>query len=199
MAPRVIKLGGSLLDCDNLPARFRGWLAAQPPRPNIILVGGGEMADVVRRAFAQHHLDEEAAHWLCVRLLGITAELFAHLLPEAIQATRLDELRGADCPRLVVFACEHFLRHEDAHSAEPLPHTWDVTSDSIAARLAERLGAFELVLLKSQLPEAGWNFAQAAASGFVDRYFPRAAARLSRVRFVNLRDANYAEIVKTAP
>lgn len=198
MTPRVIKLGGSLLDCEGLPMRFRRWLAAQPPRPNIILVGGGEMADVLRRAFAQHGLDEEAAHWLCVRLLGVTAQLFAHLLPEAIQATRLEELHCADGRRPVVFACEHFLRHEDAHSANPLPHTWDVTSDSIAARLAERLGAFELVLLKSRLPEAGWDFAQAAAAGYVDRYFPRAASALRRVRYVNLRDDRFAEIVNTA-
>ncbi len=197
MAPRVIKLGGSLLDCKGLPTRFRCWLAQQPASPNIILVGGGDLADAVRQAFALHPLDEEAAHWLCVRLLGITAELFAHLLPEAVRATRLEELASADRRRPVVFDCEHFLRHDDARSADPLPHTWDVTSDSIAARLATRLAACELVLLKSRLPDPQWDFAQAAAAGYVDRYFPRAARCLERVRVVNFRDHAFAEVLWT--
>lgn len=199
MAARVIKLGGSLLDCDGLAARFRRWLAQQSPGQNVILVGGGEMADVVRRAFAQHRLDEESAHWLCVRLLSVTAELFARLLPEAAWATRLEELRWADTHRPVIFDCEHFLRCDDARSLHPLPHTWEVTSDSIAARLAQRLAAFELVLLKSRLPEPGWDLAQAAAAGYVDRYFPRAARSLPRVRYVNLRHDSFAEVVCLGP
>ncbi len=199
MAPRVIKLGGSLLDCDGLAARVRRWLAQQPNGPNILLAGGGELADVVRRAFAQHRLDEEAAHWLCVRLLGVTAELLARLLPEAAHATRLEELRSARACQPVVFDCEHFLRHDDARWPDPLPHTWDVTSDSIAARLAQRLAACELVLLKSRLPDPRWDLAQAAEAGFVDRYFPRAARCLRRIRYVNLRDEAFPEIVFANP
>lgn len=199
MAPRVIKLGGSLLDCRGLATRFRRWLACQPPQPNIVVVGGGELADVVRRAYAQHRLDQESAHWLCVRLLGVTAELLARLLPEATYATRLDELRSAGTHRLVVFDCEHFLRLDDAALPDPLPHTWDVTSDSIAARLAERLAAFELVLLKSRLPNPSWDLAQAAGAGYVDRYFPRAARCLRRIRYVNLRDDAFAEVLFQNP
>lgn len=199
MAPRVIKLGGSLLDCDGLAARVRRWLACQPARPNIFLVGGGELANVVRRAYAQHRLDEESAHWLCVRLLGVTAELFARMLPEAAYATRLEELRSAGVCGPIVFDCEHFLRCDDAQGLDPLPYTWDVTSDSIAARLAEQLAAFELVLLKSRLPDPSWDLAQAVRAGYVDRYFPRAARRLRRIRYVNLRDDAFGEVVFTTP
>lgn len=153
------------------------------------------MADVVRQAFARHALDEESAHWLCIRVLGVTAELFARLLPEAALVRRFDDLADFDGAAPVVFECEEFLRNEDARSLAPLPHSWDVTSDSIAARLAERLSACELALLKSSLPEKSSTLAQAARTGYVDRHFPTAARRLPRVRCVNLRDDRFSEVV----
>ena len=82
-----------------------------------------------------------------------------------------------------------------AHGICPLPHSWDVTSDSIAARLAVLAGADELVLLKSGLPAGSLTLAQAAETGYVDRYFPVAAAGVPRVRCVNLRADGFPEAV----
>jgi aspartokinase-like uncharacterized kinase len=198
---RVIKLGGSLLDFEGLVPRLRKWLAAQPPMPTAMLVGGGRMADAIRDAYAMHSLGEEAAHWLCIRLLGVTAELVARLLPEATFLRDFDGLLvERDATRPVVFDPERFLR-EEASLAErscagkiaPLPHSWDVTSDSIAARLAAFLRAGELVLLKSRLPDHADTLEHAADAGYVDRYFPTAAAGLPRVRCVNLRSGSFAE------
>jgi len=197
----VIKLGGSLLDNTNLVPRLRAWLAAQPSMPNVLVVGGGRLADAIRDAFAMHTLGEEAAHWLCIRLLGVTAELVARILPEAVLRKRYDELiEESQAARLVVFEPEQFLREEAsvlasvcANRLAPLPHTWDVTSDSIAARLAEVLNAEELVLLKSALPSGVSTPKQAAAAHYVDRYFPIAAACLPRIRCVNLRVDGFPE------
>ena len=73
--------------------------------------------------------------------------------------------------------------------------SWDVTSDSIAARIADLLGSDELVLLKSSLPEPQVaTLDEAAAAGFVDRCFPCYAAKLPLVRLVNLRDEDLSEI-----
>jgi len=47
-------------------------------------------------------------------------------------------------------------------SVDPLPHTWDVTSDSIAAWLAGELGAGRLLLVKPP---------GAHGAGLVDAYF----------------------------
>jgi 5-(aminomethyl)-3-furanmethanol phosphate kinase len=189
---RVVKLGGSLLDFDCLAPRLRAWLAAQPPMQGVMLVGGGKLADAIRDAFALHQLSEEAAHWLCIRLLGITAELVAGLLPEAVLIKRFDDLVAERVgKRLALFEPEQLLRDE---AVDPLPHSWDVTSDSIAARLAARLEAGELVLLKSDLPAGRATLQDLADAGYVDRYFPIAAAGLARVRCVNLRSEGFPEI-----
>jgi 5-(aminomethyl)-3-furanmethanol phosphate kinase len=50
--------------------------------------------------------------------------------------------------------------------ADPLPHSWDVTSDSIAAWVAGSLGARQLVLVK---PPGAERLDEA-----VDPYFARA-------------------------
>jgi len=102
---------------------------------------------------------------------------------------------ASSCTRMMILDPWRFLHDEEPRLArEPLPESWDVTSDSIAARLAQFARADELVLLKSALP-AEETIAEMSKSGFLDRYFPQAAAGLERVRIVNLRDAAYSELV----
>src|SRR5262245_59141995 len=45
---RVVKLGGSLLTWAEWPTACRRWLAMQPPRRTVLIVGGGGMVDAVR-------------------------------------------------------------------------------------------------------------------------------------------------------
>ena len=53
-------------------------------------------------------------------------------------------------------------------TADPLPHSWEVTSDSIAAWVAGEIGANHLVLVKP--PGVGAQ----ASHELVDAYFERA-------------------------
>ena len=101
---------------------------------------------------------------------------------------RIDDLDVAWMSgRLPILAPRRFLDEDDRRS-DPLPHNWRVTSDTIAARVADRLGAIELVLLKSATLPAGTDRAAAARLGLVDPEFPRAAAPILYVSYVNLRD-----------
>ncbi len=192
---RVIKVGGSLLDFDELVPRLRAWLSREPEAVNVVLGGGGRMADAVRDAFGRFDLAEEHAHWLCIRVLGVTAELLARLFPGSVLVRDFAALRATrERKELVVFDPEQYLREvEPGRSGAPLPHTWDVTSDSIAARLADHLGAAEVVLLKSTSAPERTCLHVWAAAGFVDRHFPCAAGRLPAVRAVNLRDPDMPE------
>jgi hypothetical protein len=217
---RVVKLGGSLLDFDALVPALRSWLAGQPAMTTVMVVGGGSLADAIRDAHVRQPLDDEAAHWLCIRLLGVTAELVARLLPEARLIPRLGELfvgrtsvrsgglksalqqEGGPRPRdagLWILEPESFLRDEELRiGAKPLPHTWGVTSDSIAARLAVALEATELVLLKSRLPD-GAEIGEAVRTGYVDAYFSRAVVGTRAVRCVNLRAVGFPQVEMRIP
>ena len=189
---RVVKLGGSLLSWPPLSAALPSWLADQPPGANILIAGGGELADVVRRADAAYALGEENCHRLCVELMGVSAQLVHCLLPHVAMCQTMEELRNdiatGQAP-VVVFDPRNFLARHEAHCPGiPLPHTWQVTSDSIAARIAETIDANELVLLKSADLPNHQCLRDLAAGGYVDAFFPVAAEPIiGRTRFVNLR------------
>ena len=186
---RVIKLGGSLLTMAGLPAAFSRWLDRQPPAPNLLLVGGGALVDALREIDRHNSLSEEAAHWASIAAMSATARVAAAVLPAARLVTGLDD--AADWVgggNLAVLDPLEFLQSHEPHCpGVKLPHCWEATSDTIAARVATILKAGELVLLKSSLPARGAALAEMAEAGYVDPLLPKFAAPLRRVRFVNLR------------
>ncbi len=160
------------------------------------MIGGGPWADLVRDADARFSLGEAPCHWLCLRLMSVTARLAQHLLPEAALVddwSKLQDSLGTTGGLTIVDVLPLIAEHERVSRTAPLPHSWDVTSDSIAAWLAVQVQARELVLLKSCLPPAGMSRHEAASDSYVDRHFPLAAKSLGVVRCVSLRDVSHAE------
>jgi len=185
----VAKVGGSLFDLADLGPRLRGWLADQPEQDHLLLPGGGPTADAVRRLDRLHGLGQEAAHWLALRALAVNARFLAELLPAAaVVGTPHEAAAAFRAAKPAVLDAFAFCRLDEA-SASPLPHTWQATSDAVAARAAVVFGARRLVLLKSvDVPPAlGWE--EAGRRGLVDPVFAavlRQAPRLA-VEAVNLR------------
>lgn len=184
---RVIKVGGSLLDWPELSDRFQNWLDSQFPAANVAIVGGGALVDTLRELDHRHHFPVETIHWSAVRLMDVNAELFSVRLSHASLVKDWRQLARTSSLEPQVLLVEPFLR-EDAGRCGALPCGWEVTSDSIAARVAAVLGAQELVLLKSTSAGNGMTPAAWSDAGLVDRYFPIALAT-AQVRFVNLREA----------
>ncbi len=184
---RVVKVGGSLLSLGDLADRLRRWLDRQSPARNLLLVGGGPLVDVLRSWDARSSLEEEAAHWLAISLLDVTAGVLAAWMPELPMVESLQT--GSDwTDQTLIFAPSRFLKcDEPAFPGTPLPANWQVTSDSIAARIACCAEAEELVLLKSRDLPAGLTLRELAECAYVDAHFPHAAAQLHRIRFENLR------------
>jgi hypothetical protein len=174
----------------------------QSPRRTVLIVGGGGMVEAVRDWDRAHGLAPSDAHWLAIDAMSMTSRLAAYLLPEAnwtddwtVLNSCIDTLKRELQGGLLIFDPRRFLRDiEPTAAGTPLPQSWDVTSDSIAARIADLLGSEELVLLKSRLPEARpATLDEMAAAGFVDRGFPTFAPRLPLVRLVNLRGNAFPE------
>lgn len=185
---RIVKVGGSLFEFPALVPTLVSWLELQAPGVNILVAGGGRMADVIRDADRRFAVGEAPSHWLCVDVLAVSARLLAALLPQAHLELRWGDLRhrlsAGGVKRPIIFCPAHFLRHDEpALDALALPHTWSVTSDSIAARIAGALSADELVLLKSSDPPRPMP----RDTDYVDPYFFEASKDLPKVRFVNLR------------
>ncbi len=183
---RVVKVGGSLFDWPEFPDRLWKWLQAQPPAANYFVAGGGDLADAIRKYDRLLSLGEARSHRLCIDVLHTTGKMLEYLLA-------LARSRNKDVPQrqllLSVLDIAAHLNDPQLTARVPLelPHTWEVTTDSIAAYLAEMLGAHELVLLKSAGLAGSCTTLHAAAQGYVDSCFPQVSTRVAKIRFVNLR------------
>lgn len=192
---RIVKVGCSLFERRQLPSQLRCWLAAQRPAIHVLLAGAGELAESIRTWHDRFPLSEADSHWLCIEALGITAQVLQSMLPAVPLLQRFDELQSRISelqllarPAALVFDVRQFLREvEPTAPPLPLPHRWQVTSDSIAARLAELLRGDELVLLKSRpCPEQQADVTALVEQGYVDEYFLQIAPRLQRVTLSQL-------------
>jgi aspartokinase-like uncharacterized kinase len=159
----VVKVGGSLYDHPRLGSGLSDYLTSLAPASVLLVPGGGDMADAVRQLDRIHGLGEETAHWLALRSLDVTAAFLRQVLHSDRQYTILD--------------CFAFAREDDQRLGA-LPHSWAVTTDSLAARVAHVYGAERLVLLKSVDVPLGTPWEVAAELGWVDAHFPKVAAEL---------------------
>lgn len=186
----VLKLGGSLLDLADLPIRLRAVIAKVECGRPLIVCGGGEAADVVRGWHETHGFDEERSHWLAMEAVRLNQALLATVLPEfEIVTNRADAVSTWERGAIPLLDLLGFVRDEEAVSSieQRLPHTWDVTSDSLAAWVTLRWPAERLVLLKSVDRPFAATLNDLAQQKFVDRHFPIVAAQLPQLDWINLR------------
>ena len=157
----VVKVGGGLLGkAGAFELVIEALTAFRAGRRLVVLPGGGPFADAVRQMFKRVKIGDDAAHWMAVLGMDQFAHALAARLPEAALVDGDGGIAAAlQATRLPVLAPYRWLR-----AADPLPHSWEVTSDSIAAWLAGQLGARRVVLIKP---------APAEPTKVVDSYFLR--------------------------
>jgi aspartokinase-like uncharacterized kinase len=129
MDPLVLKIGGSLLK--SVPGLVQV-LRTFPRSPILIVPGGGMFANQVRSIAAP----EDTSHWMAIAAMD---QFGWYIASEGLPVTT--SLQIPDAPQVLLPYCP--MRDRD-----PLPHSWDVTSDTIAAWVASATDA-HLVLLKS--------------------------------------------------
>lgn len=159
-APVVVKLGGGLLGDPGALDAAAGAVAALARRWRVVVVpGGGPFADAVRALQRSAGLSEDAAHWMAI----LAMDQYGHLLAERIERAVLVEEPGSIAAALGAGQVAVLAPYRWMRLADVLPHTWDATSDSVAAFVAGALDARHLVLVK---PVDG------DPAALVDRCFP---------------------------
>lgn len=144
----VIKVGGSLMGSPELE-RWLEIFVKFSDGQIIIVPGGGVFADAVRESQKVSKISDACAHRLAVLAMDQYGLLLANMNPGlAIARTECEIDERTWQHRAIVWLPSTMVLAD-----ESIPKSWDVTSDSIAAWLAEKLDAKYLILLKSDKPD----------------------------------------------
>jgi aspartokinase-like uncharacterized kinase len=164
----VIKLGGS----HAFAAHLADWIDAIAKHAGhlVVVPGGGPFADAVRAMQSKMGFDDRAAH----RMALLAMEQYGCALASRARRLALADSRAAIDRALDAGRVPVWLPTRMVLAAKEIPWSWDVTSDSLAAWLAGKIGASRLVLVKHA--DARTRCApmrDLVARGVVDKAFPR--------------------------
>jgi 5-(aminomethyl)-3-furanmethanol phosphate kinase len=141
----AIKVGGSLSRGVGLQVLCGEISRLGKSQPLLVVPGGGDFAEQVRKADRRFGLDASTAHSMALLAMDQYGYILNQLIADSCLTADLDCARkSAESGRAAVLLPSAMVMKED-----PLPHSWKVTSDSIAAWLAHRTRCPRLVLLKN--------------------------------------------------
>jgi len=108
----------------------------------ILIPGGGTLANFIRKVYSELKLTEELGHWMGVISMNYNGIEIGKKFPKLDVIEDINRLKKLDkC--LCIFLPYQFLKETDR-----LPHSWDVTSDSITLFLANELEIPHCFLIK---------------------------------------------------
>lgn len=167
--PAVIKLGGSLLT-DPQDGRLSRWcalLSEEWAGRCVVVAGGGPFADAVRDSQSRWGFTDDIAHRMALRAMDQYALMLCHLNPQFVAADAAERMADICASgRTPVW-----MPARELDLGLDLPRDWRVTSDSLAAWLALRLGLSDVLLIKScAIPDAPLQ--SLSDGGIVDAWLP---------------------------
>ena len=134
---QVVKIGGSLF-----PNYAIELVKQLENTGSVIILGGGEFANLIRKYDEEMDFSEQANHWTAIDCMDIIAKLVNDKVESAKLAYTINEVNEiSDEGFTPIFIVSQFLREED-----PFECSWDVTSDSIAAYVSHLLNANLLIV-----------------------------------------------------
>jgi aspartokinase-like uncharacterized kinase len=163
----VVKLGGSLLGQPELLS----WLETFTKYGDgkvVIVPGGGIFADAVRESQKRSGCTDATAHQMAVMAMDQYGVMMAGLNPALVTAESELEIaeRGWQHRAIV------WLPSKMVCADESIPANWQVTSDSLAAWLAAKLNAKNLIMVKPSRPQSDQvSVERLIKEGIVDEHF----------------------------
>lgn len=106
--------------------------------------GGGAFADKVREYYAEYAFSDTAAHKMAIISEDMVGILIGEYLKNGILTDNLNKIQQI----LKQSKIPIFLPSKTLLKLDELPHTWDITSDSIAVYLANKLKISTVILVK---------------------------------------------------
>jgi aspartokinase-like uncharacterized kinase len=139
----VLKVGGSLAEDPTSLTKLCQELSVLAEAHRIVIVpGGGEFADAVRKIDKIYGLSNTAAHKMAILAMDQYGLFLADITPNSYVFCSLEEVSNFTKGKMPIFLPSQHMLREDR-----LEHSWDVTSDTITAHIANLLDAKKLVLV----------------------------------------------------
>ncbi|MHA2287608.1 MAG: amino acid kinase family protein [Promethearchaeota archaeon] len=108
----------------------------------LLLPGGGSYANFIRKIDAELDLGDDLSHWMAIYSMNYNGKFLNRKYPKLECIEDLKDFRDSN-KILCIFLPYNFL-----HENDTLPHSWDVTSDSIAFYIAHQLHLKNCFLIK---------------------------------------------------
>ena len=109
---------------------------------SLIILGGGEFANLIRKYDEDINFSDETNHWTAIECMDIISKLVNDKVKSTKLAYSIDEANEiSDKGFTPIFVVSEFLKTND-----PFDCSWDVTSDSIAAYVADIFDAKLLIV-----------------------------------------------------
>jgi aspartokinase-like uncharacterized kinase len=161
----VVKLGGSLFTSNNL----QHWLTHLNQADSLVIVpGGGPFADQVRQAQQKFHFDDSTAHIMALLAMEQFGRMLCGLQPGLVATASITQLQAV----LARDETPVWMPTVMAMADPDINHSWNVTSDSLAAWLCGQLEAERLLLVKSlSLGSPNISLEELTEQGVVDSQF----------------------------
>jgi len=142
----IVKIGGKILenaeDLNSTISQLTQLFAEERIQKIILIPGGGLLANFIRQVYSDLKLTEELAHWMGIISMNYNGIELGKKFSELDVIEDINRLKKIDkC--FCIFLPYRFLKEIDR-----LPHSWDVTSDSITLFLAKELEIPHCFLIK---------------------------------------------------
>jgi len=140
----IIKVGGSLSeDSASLTTLCQELGALAKSYRMLVVPGGGKFADVVREFYHNFVLSDTVVHKMAILSMDQFGLFLSSITPNSQITYLLEEARSLSSAGILPIILPSRLMFQK----DPLEHSWNVTSDSIAAYIAGLLLAKKLILV----------------------------------------------------
>jgi len=152
MITQVVKFGGSLTEkgtIKQISTLGKAIKESFDKNPSFLIVpGGGIFAENVRIAQQRYGFDDETAHWLAVNAMDQHALILHYFIPNSIlmdytELTNLSKNKEQKLTSIPILRVSNFMK-----TTSKLKHSWDTTSDAIAAEITANLHIRKIIFLK---------------------------------------------------